>query len=311
MGNSESSRPRVALHSGAFALLSDELRSAVDAIELRSDDDYVLDALADVRFIAPGPRHRRIAKLLPDMGGLEVFQTATAGVDRIEPVLPPGTTLCSARGTRDASVAEWVVGALLGTSSQILQRAGATQWEFLQHEDLGSWKVLIVGMGSIGRRVATLLGPFGTEVVGIVLRAREDLHGIDELAALLPQADAVVLLTPLSEATEHLIGVAELSAMKDNALLINAARGRVVDTDALVAELQRGRLRAVLDVTDPEPLPPGHPLWSAPGLLSITPHMAGGSPGGHENAARLAVEQLGRWLRGEALVNVVVAGEVG
>jgi phosphoglycerate dehydrogenase-like enzyme len=128
---------------------------------------------------------------------------------------------------------------------------------------------------------------------------------VDELEALLPRADAVVILAPLTDATRGLIDARRLAAMRDGAVLVNAARGPVVDTDALVAEVATGRLRAVLDVTDPEPLPDGHPLWSAPGILSITPHIAGDSPAGNARAAALAGDQLARWVAGEELHNVV------
>ena len=101
------------------------------------------------------------------------------------------------------------------------------------------------------------------------------------------------------------IGAAELATVKPTVLIVNAARGAVIDTDALVAEVTTNRLRAVLDVTDPEPLPDGHPLWTAPGVLSITPHMAGDSPLGHRRAIDLAARQIARWLAGEELENVV------
>jgi phosphoglycerate dehydrogenase-like enzyme len=205
-------------------------------------------------------------------------------------------------------VAEWVVGALLGVTTELLECARLDTWTERALTDLAEWTVVIVGMGSIGRRVAQHLTGFGTEVIGVASRAREDLRGIDELDALLPDADAVVVLAPLTEATRGLVGARELAAMQDGAVLVNAARGPVVDTDALLAEVGTGRLRAVLDVTDPEPLPDGHPLWSAPGVLSITPHIAGDSPLGNAGAAALAGEQLARWCAGEELINVVRAG---
>jgi phosphoglycerate dehydrogenase-like enzyme len=148
----------------------------------------------------------------------------------------------------------------------------------------------------------------GATVVGVVSRARDGLHGIDELPELLPGADAVVVLAPLTDDTRGLIGPPELAAMRDGALLVNAARGPVVDADALLAEVQSGRLRVVLDVTDPEPLPKGHPLWSAPGTLCISPHVAGNSALASERAAVLAGEQLARWCAGEELLNVVRKG---
>jgi phosphoglycerate dehydrogenase-like enzyme len=303
------SRPRVALHSDVVELLGEGVRSAVDVIGFHTADELANADVSDVRFLATGPQSSLIAKQLGRFGQLEVLQTASAGTDWVEGCIGPRVTLCSARGARDAPVAEWVLGALLGASSQLLERAGATDWGGAELQDLAGSTVLILGMGSIGRKVASYLVPFGTEVIGVASQARVDLHGIDELLELLPTADAVVLLVPLSESTRHLISATQLGAMKDGALLINAGRGGVIDTDALVTELNRGRIRAVLDVTDPEPLPTGHPLWDSPGLLAITPHIAGASPAGHHAAAQLAADQLGRWIRGEPLENVVVRAD--
>ena len=168
--------------------------------------------------------------------------------------------------------------------------------------------MVVVGMGSIGRELARYLLPVGTRVIGVGSHAHDDLHGPDELGELLPQADAVVVLAPLSGATRGLIGVEALQRMRDGALLVNAARGAVVDTDALTAELRSGRLRAVLDVVDPEPLPETHPLWQAPGLLCLTPYITGDSPAGHARAAELVADQLIRWCRGVEFLNVVRRG---
>jgi phosphoglycerate dehydrogenase-like enzyme len=245
---------------------------------------------------------------LPGLSRLAVVQVLSAGTDWIEERVPRQATLCSARGARDAPVAEWVIGALLGVTTQLLDCARLDTWTDRSLTDLAGWTVVIVGMGSIGRRVAQQLAGFGTDVIGVASRARDDLHGIDELGALLPDADAVVVLAPLTDATRGLIGPRELTAMRDGAVLVNAARGPVVDTEALLAEVTTGRLRAVLDVTDPEPLPDGHPLWTAPGVLSITPHIAGDSPLGHARAAALAGDQLARWCAGEELLNIVRAG---
>jgi phosphoglycerate dehydrogenase-like enzyme len=268
--------------------------------------DDALD-LGTVDFLVPTRIDARVFEALPELTRVEVVQVLSAGTDRIAPRMPPGATLCNARGTRDGPVAEWVVAALLGATSRTLECARLDSWSERWVVDLESWTVLIVGMGSIGRHVARLLEPFGTRVVGVASRAREDLHGVDELPALLPDADAVVILTPLSDSTRGLFGAAALGAMRDGALLVNAGRGAVVDTDALLAEVETGRLRAVLDVTDPEPLPDGHPLWSAPGVLAITPHIAGDSKLGHQRAVDLAVRQLARWAAGEELENVVRA----
>ena len=276
---------------------------APEGVEVLLADDSV--DLATVDFLVPGSVYPDLLKRMPALTRVAVVQVLSAGTDWVEPYVPAQATLCSARGARDAPVAEWVVAALLGVTSRLLECAGVRTWTKRSLVDLSSYRVLVVGMGSIGRRVQTYLAPFGTEVIGVASRAREDLHGIDELPALLPDAHAVVVLAPLTDATRGLIGVGELAAMRDGAVLINAARGPVVDTDALVAELTTGRLRAVLDVTDPEPLPDDHPLWRAPGLVSITPHIAGDSPAGNARATELAGEQLARWCAGEALHNVV------
>jgi phosphoglycerate dehydrogenase-like enzyme len=269
--------------------------------------DAALD-LGTVDFLVPASSDERAFEALPELTRVEVVQVLSAGTDHVVGRMPPQATLCSARGSRDGPVAEWVLAALLGATSRTLECARLDSWSERWVEDLESWTVLIVGMGSIGRHVARLLEPFGTRVVGVASRARGDLHGADELPALLPEADAVVVLTPLSDSTRGLLGAAELAAMRDGALLVNAGRGPVIDTDALLAEVGSGRLRAVLDVTDPEPLPDGHPLWSAPGVLAITPHIAGDSKLGHRRAADLAARQLARWAAGEELENVVRAG---
>jgi phosphoglycerate dehydrogenase-like enzyme len=262
-----------------------------------------------VDFVIPVAEDSRVLDRLPELDRLSVVQVMSAGTDWIEDRVPPQATLCNARGARDGPVAEWILGALLGASTQLLANAGATRWNrSTQLEDLGGWTVLVVGMGSIGRRLARFLEPLGTRVVGVGTRARDGVHGVDELPDLLPDADAVVLLAPLTDATRGLIGAAELASMRDGALIVNAGRGAVLDTGALLAELAGGRLRAVLDVTDPEPLPDGHPLWSAPGLIGLTPHIAGDSPAGNRRAAEVAGEQLGRWARGEPLENIVREG---
>ena len=286
----------------------DVIAARAPAAEVVAIDD--LSDLTELDFIVPAPRRAdEIVDAMPGLERLSVIQTLSAGTDRFDGAVPEHVTLCSARGARDEPVAEWVLAALLGASSHLLERAGARSWERGIHlDDLSEWTVLVVGMGSIGRLVGDRLTALGTTVLGIASHARDDLHGIDELDALLPGADAVVLLTPLTDSTRGLIGAPQLAAMPSGAVLVNAARGAVVDTDALVSETRTGRLRAVLDVTEPEPLPDGHPLWDAPGVLAITPHIGGDSPRGHRRAHELAGDQLARWCAGEPLVNVVHAG---
>jgi phosphoglycerate dehydrogenase-like enzyme len=298
-------RIRAAIGQPALDIVAARAPAGVEVVAFEGIAD-----LEAVDFLVPpamaGPDQRdSLLEILPGLTRLAVVQVLSAGTDWIEASVPPQATLCSARGARDGSVAEWVVAALIGTTSGLLECARIHTWTDRDLTDLGAWTVLIVGMGSIGEVVRERLQPFGSEVVGVASHARGDVHGIDELAALLAPADAVVVLAPLTESTHGLIGAAELAAMRDGALLINAARGAVVDTDALVAELETGRLRAVLDVTDPEPLPDEHPLWAASGLLSITPHIAGNSRQSNTRAAQLAADQLVRWSSGQELRNVV------
>lgn len=272
----------------------------------------------EVRRLEPGADLRDVAFLVPSwedaddldfaaLPALRVVQALSAGTDRFDELVPPWVTLCSARGARDAVVAEWVVGALLGATTGLLRAAGERTWSYVRPAELQGSTVVIVGFGSIGRAVAARLEPFGATVIGVARRARDGVRGLDELPDLLPQADAVVLLTPLTEATRGQVDAALLGRLRDGALLVNAGRGGTVDTDALLAELRTGRLRAVLDVVDPEPLPADHPLWTAPGLLALTAHVAGDSLAADERAALLAAEQLARFSRGEPLANVVRA----
>jgi phosphoglycerate dehydrogenase-like enzyme len=300
-------------------MADDPLRAAVtqraaQAVRDRAPEGLEVAVLEDgvdldgVDFLVPS-HDSAVREALPELRRLSVVQLLSAGSDSWEGVVPAQATLCSARGARDGPVAEWVLGALLGASTGLLHCARERAWDRDRHlDDLGGWTVLVVGLGSIGHLVQSRLEALGTTVIGVASHARDGVRGVDELPALLPEADGVVLLTPLSEATRGLIGAGELAAMPDGAVLVNAARGPVVDTDALLAEVTGARLRAVLDVTDPEPLPDDHPLWSAAGVLSITPHVGGDSPLGWERAAEFAGDQLARWRAGEELLNVVRKG---
>ena len=177
--------------------------------------------------------------------------------------------------------------------------------------------MLIVGYGAIGAALEARLTPFEVEVVRVARSARPGgqgpevtgpvVYGVAELPALLPDADVVVLLVPLTDATRGLVDADFLARMKPGALLVNVARGAVVDTDALLVALNEGRITAALDVTDPEPLPPDHPLWSAPGVL-VSPHVGGASSAMWPRAYRVVREQLDRFAAGEPLANVVRPG---
>ncbi|MBF8186490.1 2-hydroxyacid dehydrogenase [Nonomuraea sp. K274] len=244
---------------------------------------------------------------LARMSSLRLVQTVTAGVEPYRPHMPEGAVLCNARGVHDAGTAEWAVGAMIAVLRDFpgfvdAQRRG--EWTYHHTGVLADSTVLIVGYGSIGAALERRLDGFEVEVVRVARSPREGVHGMDELPALLPQADVVVLLVPATPHTTGMVDAAFLGRMKSGAVLVNAARGGVVDTDALLAELKNGRLRAALDVTAPEPLPEGHPLWSAPGLL-ITPHVAGSTPASGRRMLRLMRSQLRRYLAGEELTNII------
>ena len=261
------------------------------------------DGLDGATFVLPDWKDRETLDALPQLERLRVVQALSAGTDWIEALVPPWATLCNARGARDAPVAEWVVGALLGDAYGQFTAARTRRWSDATPRELQGATVLIVGFGSIGRAVKRRLEPFGVTVIGVARHARDDVHGTGELPALIGQADAVVVLTPLTPETTGLFDAALLARMRDGALLLNAGRGRVVDTEALLAELKSGRLRAVLDVVDPEPLPDDHELWEA--ALAITPHNAGDTAAADDRAVRFGAEQLARFARGQPLLNVV------
>jgi phosphoglycerate dehydrogenase-like enzyme len=278
------------------------LAAAPDGVQVRRLEDG-LDGAA---FVVPRGQDREALAALPGLRSLRVVQSLSAGIEWLEPHVPPWATLCSAVGTRDVPVAEWVVGALLGAAHGQLEAVRRGRWDDeARPRELRGSTVVILGHGSIGRAVERRLAPFDVRVVGVASRAREGVHGVDELPALLPDADALVVLLPLTDATRGLVDAGVLAALRDGALVVNAGRGAVVDTDALVAELASERLRAVLDVTDPEPLPDGHPLWEH--ALAITPHFAGDSAAADDNAFALAAAQLRRFAAGEPLENVVRA----
>lgn len=291
------------------------VRAALPAeIELRSVPRGG-EGLEEVELLVAGWFQPGLIEALPTLSRLRVLQALSAGTDHLEPVVPRHVTLCNARGARDAAVAEWCAGALLGAATRLLDAPRRTTWDDdVQPGEVAGSTVVVLGHGSIGRALEARLEPFGAHVIGVARTARDGLRAVDELDELLPRADALVVLAPLTDQTRGLLDARRLALLPDGALLVNAGRGAIVDTDALVAETTAAgdgtgpRLRAVLDVVDPEPLPAGHPLWTAPGVLAITPHHAGDSPQADARAARFAADQIVRYTRGEPLQNVVRRG---
>jgi len=246
--------------------------------------------------------------VLQHMTALQVVQTLTAGVDDVVPRLPQGVTLCNARGVHDASTAELAVGLVVASLRGFpdffhAQREG--RWAHARHRSLADRRVVLVGFGSVGQAVARRLVGFEVDLVPVARHGRSGVAGVDSLPHLLLTADVVILTVPLTPETRGMVDAAFLAQLPDGALLVNVARGPVVNTDALLSEVGSGRLLAALDVTDPEPLPPGHPLWTSPGVF-VTPHVGGDTSAYLPRARRLVAEQLARFASGDALVNVVV-----
>jgi phosphoglycerate dehydrogenase-like enzyme len=266
------------------------------------------------------PPYQGSAKRLPVLARaprLRLVQTLTAGYDDVLPHLPDGVALANAEGVHDASTSELAVALALAALRGIpdyVRDAEHGRWQAQPRRALADRRVLIVGYGGVGRGVAARMAPFETRLTAVASKARASgadgvpVHGVDELPALLPEHDVVVLATPLTDATRGLVDVEFLAAMPDGALLVNVARGPVVDTSALLAELGKGRLQAALDVTDPEPLPPDHPLWSAPGVL-ISPHVGGATSAFFPRAVRMLQAQLDRLSTGAPLRGIVVPND--
>lgn len=284
--------------------LPDGLR--VERVDLQSDE--APEGIEDVRFLVADYRFGgRERDHFDQMTSLEVIQTQTAGVEHLRPYVPDGVTLCNGRGIHDTSTAELAVALTLASLRGLPDFVRAQErgeWAFEERASLADKRVLIVGYGQIGEAIERRMLPFEAEVGRVARSARDGVHPIDELPDLLPDADVVVLIVPGTAETAGLFDAAMLARMRDGALLVNVSRGPVVDTGALLAELESGRLRAALDVVDPEPLPAGHPLWQAPGLL-LSPHVGGASDAMRPRALRLVREQLERYAAGEPLANVV------
>jgi phosphoglycerate dehydrogenase-like enzyme len=257
-------------------------------------------------FGVPSSRMPVLAKL----PRLRLIQLMSAGAENIIPFVPPGVTLCNAQGVHDPAVAEWITAVILAQVRQLPRFMAAQQagtWAPVRSEPLAGQTVLIVGYGSIGEATERTLAPFGVRFERVARRSRPGVPGVmslDSLPDALPRADIVILLVPVTPATTGLVDAHFLAQLHDGALLVNAARGSIVDTAALLAELASGRLRAALDVTDPEPLPDGHPLWSAPGLL-LTPHVAGAMTTDMSRVMTLVKDQLARYAAGDPLRHVV------
>lgn len=313
-----SPRSRGAIHSGLVDLWipdragRDAIGELPDGVSVRlipSEGDLP-EPIVAAEFLVPVTTDRRIRELLPRMSHLRVVQTLSAGVDSLVPLVPEGVTLCDAAGSRNIPVAEWVLAAILSSTKgleELRDRQREHVWEWRHSAELAGSTVLILGYGAIGRALEERLAPFEVELIRVARHAHEGVHPVDELGSLIGLADVVVVLLPLTPETTGLIDAAMLGRMRPGALLVNAARGPIVDAVALLELIRAGHIRAALDVSDPEPLPADHPLWDAPGVF-ISPHLAGDTLAADRRAFALVGEQVGRYVRAEPLVNIVRDG---
>lgn len=302
-----------------------------DEVELVSlSEDLDRDRDIDIDVWLPDPYPARSIPIARRLRGLKLVLSLMAGTEWIPDVVGPHVTICNARGAHSVSTAEWTLTATLAALKSFpfyfeLQQSGQWKRRFemperyarlsgdarplyppVMLEELTGKRVLLVGHGSIGQEIERLLAPFRVELTRVArtLRSEPRVHAVGELDALIPAAEIIILILPLTLESHHLIGPAQFALMRQGALLVNAARGPIVDTDALVAALNAGRIRAALDVTDPEPLPEGHPLWICPNVL-ITPHVAGSTPLFAPNSIQTARDEIVRFLAGQPLHNVV------
>ena len=273
----------------------------------------------DIALVVPpymGAGRRQLAQLV-HCPQLRAVQLVTAGYEHAQPHLPAGVQLANGAGIHDTSTAELAVGLAIASLRGIPEATRAGEqgtWTGLTgRRSLADRHVLILGYGSIGRAIARRMLPFEVSLTAVASRARagdelvDTVHGTDELPALLPHHDVVVVVVPLSDATRRMVDADFLRALPDGALLVNVARGGVVDTDALVRECAAGRLTAALDVTDPEPLPDAHPVWGTPGML-VTPHVGGATTAFTPRALDFLRTELAAFGKGEALSHVVATG---
>src|SRR5215831_15950995 len=319
---------RVGYSANLAAELLSDFPEGIELIALPRD----LDHDVEIEVWIPDPYPTRNTRIVPHLRGVKLVLSLMAGTEWIPGAMGPHVTICNARGAHNICTAEWTLSAILALLKHFplfldIQRSGDWKRRFeaskeyaeitgdvrahyppVMLEELTGKTVLMVGYGSIGKEIERMLEPFHVKLIRVARTARENprVYPVRELDALLPSAQVIVLILPATEESRWLIDAAQFGLMKAGTLLVNAARGPIVNTDALVEALMSGRIRAALDVTDPEPLPLDHPLWKCPNLL-ITPHVGGSSPEFARRSLKVAEDELRRYMAGEPLRNVVQA----
>ncbi|MDF9276295.1 2-hydroxyacid dehydrogenase [Arthrobacter sp. EH-1B-1] len=252
---------------------------------------------------------------LKKVPNLKFVQAQSTGFDGIREAAGPNAAVANASGVHAAATAELAIGLLIAKLRGIDVAARdqlARKWQPDRRLSLADRKVLLVGVGGIGQAITSRLEPFEVELTRVGSSARDDafghIHGVDELHDLVPHHDVLVVATPLTSGTKHLINDRVLSALPDGALVVNVGRGAVIDTDALTSEVLSGRLYCALDVVDPEPLPNTHRLWGARNAL-ITPHVGGNASAFEPRIRALLIRQINALALGRVPENLVQVGQ--
>lgn len=291
-----------------------------------------LDHDVNIDVWIPDPYPTRAQRIVPHLHGVKLVLSLMAGTEWIPAAMGPHVTICNAHGAHNISTSEWTISAILAMLKYLplyldIQHSGIWKRRFeatahyeritgdtqphyppVMQEELTAKTVLLVGYGAIGKEIERMLVPFNVNLLRVARTARSNpkVESVSDLDQLIPQAQVIILILPSTAETHHLIGPRQFALMKQGTLLVNSARGPIVDTDALVDALNAGRIRAAIDVTDPEPLPAEHPLWKCPNLL-ITPHIGGSSTQFAPRSIKTAEDELRRYMAGEPLRNVAQA----
>jgi phosphoglycerate dehydrogenase-like enzyme len=294
--------------------LADDLRPLPDGVEVVVWG--MTSPAPRERFDIVVPPYLSAAKILPLLEGVEVglVQGQSIGYEGIGAHLPAGLVFANATTVHETSTAELALALTLAAQRDIprfVRAQNAHRWEQSFTASLADRRVTLLGFGGVGKAIAARLAGFEVQLGAVATRARTEdgipVHAISDLATVLAATDILIASLPGGDETRHLLDDAMLSALPDGALVVNVGRGALIDTDALVDHVSRGRLRAALDVTDPEPLPEEHPLWTLPGVL-VSPHVGGASSAMRPRIARLVTRQIERMRAGEPPLNVVIGG---
>ncbi len=258
-------------------------------------------------YVQPYMTRTELLEPVREMSNLKILQVPNAGYESAIPYMREGMILCNAKGVHNASTAELAVGMAIAMKRgfpDFMHEQREGRWSHERMGSLNDSNIGIIGAGSIGQTLVSYLTPYEVDITTFSRSGSNGSARMDQLDSLLPTFDILFLILPLNDESENLFDARRLALLKDGAILVNVARGKIIDTAALVSELNSGRISAALDVTEPEPLPAGHPLWSARNLM-ITPHVGGDSAAFEKRGKRFIESQLIRVAAGVEPLNII------